>query len=161
MSAGLPSGWETYYGVVFAALLSLGLPLGLSLLARLLSSKAGPGREGSERGLNAGLFDRGLRAVTPAIGQKLNTRFFLAALLAFALLASALLLIPCSTTLSHQVASQDQSPLKALIAIVSIAGACSLALLYASRKGDLGWLRTYQSSEAHPTALARKKGEGA
>jgi hypothetical protein len=37
-----------------------------------------------------------------------------------------------------------------LVAIVTIAGFAAIGLLYAARKGDLGWLRSFRATDPKP-----------
>jgi hypothetical protein len=80
------------------------------------------------------------------IGRKINARFFLAANAALILIALILILVPCVGTLRE---SKDrEGVIRGLICLVTIAGFTSLGLLYSARKGDLGWLSTYQKEDS-------------
>ena len=79
------------------------------------------------------------------LGQRINIRFFLATNAALLLITLALELIPCVTTLQ----SDNREGLgKGLISIVTIAGFAVLGLLYSVRKGDMGWLSSFQTQSA-------------
>jgi hypothetical protein len=71
----------------------------------------------------------------------MNVRFFLAANAALILIALGLELIPCVTTLQT---NSIEDLLKGLLAIITLAGFAVLGLLYAVRKGDMGWLSSYR-----------------
>ena len=77
------------------------------------------------------------------MGQRINVRFFLAANAALILITLALMLLPCATTLQSE---NREGVVKGLISIITLAGFAALGLLYSVRKGDMGWLSSFQSS---------------
>jgi len=147
---GQSSGWEIYYRVLLAAALSLLLPLGLTLASRLVRRKrpkqvaqaaplarARPSwtKEHLERGVDQ-------------LGRRLNTRFFLAANSALALIALALALVPGVVLLSG--ARQELIPgegVRALLLVLSLSVFLLVGLLYSSRKGDLSWVRSFRRED--------------
>ena len=72
----------------------------------------------------------------------MNARFFLAANAALVLITLAIAIVPLAGTL--QPGNSRQSLVRGLVAIVSVAGFAALGLLYSARKGDLGWLSSFQ-----------------
>ncbi len=129
------SSWDSYYVVFLSALLSLAVPGILSLISFAFFPKTPAVRPGKFVG-----FPSGPRSRT-VLGQRVNVRFFLAVNAALVLIALALELIPSATTL--QTENRD-GLLKGLVAIVSIATFSVLGLLYSVRKGDMGWLNSFQ-----------------
>ncbi len=117
--------------VFLSSALALFIPFGLSVFAWLL------------RGFEAG------RKTSPAdlaqrekLGARMNTRFFLGANSALALIGLALLLVPCASALGTAPAREGKS--RAAVAIAVVAAIAGIGLLYASRKGDTRWLSTYR-----------------
>jgi hypothetical protein len=129
----MPSGWDAYYVVFLSALLALCIPATLSFLSRILSQPTqSPAPLPT---VNA----------TP-VGRRVNTRFFLGANVSLLLLALALVLIPCVAAIQSMDEEGGSGLGLITLSIISIAVFCSLGLLYASRKGDLDWLRSYRES---------------
>ena len=129
------SSWDSYYIVFLSAILSLAVPGALSLISFVFF----PGRRWEEKN-RIGTAPSAASSRT-ILGQRVNVRFFLAANAALVLIALALELIPSATTL--QTENRD-GLFKGLIAIVSIATFSVLGLLYSVRKGDMGWLSSFQ-----------------
>ena len=75
------------------------------------------------------------------LGQRINVRFFLAINAALILIALALELVPCVTTIQSE---NRDGLIKGLISIVTLAGFAVLGLLYSVRKGDMGWMSYFQ-----------------
>jgi hypothetical protein len=129
------SSWDSYYIVFLSAILSLAVPGVLSLISFAFFPGLRLGKAGSRvKSLSS-------PANRTILGQRVNVRFFLAANAALVLIALALELIPSATTL--QTENKD-GLFKGLIAIVSIATFSILGLLYSIRKGDMGWLSSFQ-----------------
>jgi hypothetical protein len=134
----MPSGWDVYYVVFLSAVLALAIPAGLGLVSILMSGR------GKRPGPSSATPVPPVRDES-ALGRRMNTRFFLSANAALALIALGLVVIPCAGTL--QAGETRAEVLRGLVAIVSIAGFAAIGLLYAARKGDLDWLRSYRSGE--------------
>jgi len=122
----MTSGWEVYYVIFLSSALALSLPVALSLI-----SSAGKAHRASPS------LHRPTR-----VGEKTNTRYFLGAVLSLPLVVMALILIPCVGVLASR--GREGSGLAAF-GILSISGLAALAVGYASRKGDLDWLRSFRS----------------
>lgn len=135
----MPSNWDVYYVVFLSAFLALGIPALIAFVAYVVFPRLPMKRT----------LDHNLE-VNHHIGQHMNVRFFLGVQAAMLLLALALLLIPCAGTL--QPGRSSLALLKGLIAIVSVALFAVLGLLYATRKGDLSWIRSFHKpSEGEPS----------
>jgi NADH:ubiquinone oxidoreductase subunit 3 (subunit A) len=67
-------------------------------------------------------------------------------------MALALELIPCAITLQGE---NQEGLLKGLIAILSLAIFSILGLLYAIRKGDMGWLSSFQKVHRYKNKTLR------
>jgi hypothetical protein len=139
------SSWDSYYIVFLSALLSLSVPGVLALISFVFFPK---GRRKSDAKTSRDLAPSSSKTI---LGQRVNVRFFLAANAALVLIALALELIPSATTLQTE---NREGLLKGLVAIVSIASFSVLGLLYSVRKGDMGWLSSYQSKK-HPERKRR------
>ncbi len=131
----MASSWDSYYVVFLSAVFSLIIPLFLGALSFLLH------RRKNEVYVPAQNLVGG-RSNQTILGQKMNVRFFLAANAALILIALALELIPCVTTLQTE---NREGLLKGVISIVTIAGFAVLGLLYSVRKGDMGWISSFRS----------------
>lgn len=129
----MPSGWSTYYAVFLSSALALLIPSGLATLAWILR-RSEVGRKGPSRA-----YPR-----REKLGERINIRFFLGANSALALIALALLLVPCASALGIVRAGEARN--RVVIAIVVIAAIAGTGLLYASRKGDTRWLETYREA---------------
>lgn len=151
---GQASGWEIYYRVLLAAGVSLLLPWGLWLVSRAIQRKAPPTGSDGERSpqgtrKHGGLFpawtERPQAFVADELAQRLNTRFFLAANTALALVALVLTLVPSVVLLSASRRELVQSDgIKVLVLILALSVFLLVGLLYATRKGDLGWIRSFR-----------------
>jgi hypothetical protein len=164
----MPSSWDIYYVVFLSALLALGVPALLALISYLVSSRppvSGSGKPAngmplvaSESELPGLESDGGFPEVEAALlgatdsvrpevhsqlGSRINARFFLGVNASLLLIALALALIPCAGSL--RVDADQTVYLRSLIAIISLAAFAGLGLLYASRKGDLSWVGSFQS----------------
>ena len=133
----MPSGWDVYYLVFLSSALALGIPAALTGLSILSRSKgrAAPRSEGE----SIREFHQPKVETETRLGRRLNTRFFLGADIALLLIASGLLLIPC-VSLVH-------SDFRGLVGVLSLAVFSTLGLLYAARKGDLDWLKSYKRGD--------------
>jgi NADH:ubiquinone oxidoreductase subunit 3 (subunit A) len=129
----MPSGWEVYYVVFLSAVLALGIPLILHLISSVLADRKPSVSLSAQVDSSAG--------DSSAVGRKINTRFFLSANAALILIALALMLIPCVGAL--HAGADHAAILRTLSAILVVAALAGLGLLYASRKGDLSWLKTF------------------
>jgi NADH:ubiquinone oxidoreductase subunit 3 (subunit A) len=134
----MASSWDSYYVVFLSAILSLCIPLFVGGVSLLLLP-----RKSKKSSIAPHL--RGGRPNQTVLGQRMNVRFFLAANAALVLIALALELIPCVTTLQTE---NREGLIKGLISIITIAGFAVLGLLYAVRKGDMGWISTFHSDES-------------
>ncbi len=138
----MTNSWDTYYILFLSALLSLGIPASLFIISLLFF----PNRKLRKSKSSSPQSNQKLNKTI--LGQRINVRFFLAVNAALVLITLAIELIPCSLTLQSQT---GDGLVKGVISIVSIAGFAILGLLYSVRKGDMGWLSSYQSSHAnHP-----------
>lgn len=133
----MPSGWDVYYVVFLSAVLALGIPLVLAAISYFVAPRAAASSKKEEPP-----YESAPASARVQLGQRMNTRFFLAANAALILITLILVLIPCVGTL--QAGNSQGGVLRGLISIVTIAGFASLGLLYSSRKGDLGWLKSFQ-----------------
>ena len=147
----MPSGWSVYYVVFLSAFLALGIPATLAVISYIISPQI-KGRKPAPqpKGFNAVLADSH-EANRTVLARKLNARFFLAANAALILIALMLVLIPCVGMLhaSNVPGDLEGVPLRALIAVVTVAVLAALGLLYSARKSDLGWLKNYQKGRVH------------
>ncbi len=126
--------WDSYYIVFLAAILSLGIPASLAAISYVFFNK--------NRGKAFNLPKvQGAKPNRTILGQRINVRFFLAANAALILITLALELIPCAITLKSE---NREGLIKGLVAIVTLAGFAVLGLLYSVRKGDMGWLSSFQ-----------------
>lgn len=132
------SSWDSYYIVFLSALLSLGIPMILAVISFVFFPRQR--MRGSKQTKLAG----GSKQNRTILGQRMNVRFFLAANAALVLITLALELIPCVTTLQSE---NREGLIKGLLSIVSIAGFAVLGLLYSVRKGDMGWLSTFNTAD--------------
>lgn len=140
------SSWDSYYVVFLSAILSLGIPVSLALVSFLFFP--------SERKKKLNPKFTGEKPVSRTIlGERINVRFFVASNAALILIALALELVPCVTTLQTE---NHEGLVKGLIAIVTLAGFALLGLLYSVRKGDMGWLSTFHTE----VSLSRNKKTG-
>jgi NADH:ubiquinone oxidoreductase subunit 3 (subunit A) len=137
------SSWDSYYIVFLSAILSLGIPASLGIISYLFFQKRQKGQkrhQGRAGGQNIASHSRPNRTL---IGQKMNVRFFLAANAALILITLALELIPCVVTLQSQT---QEGLVKGLVSIITLSAFAVLGLLYSVRKGDMGWVSTFQSN---------------
>jgi NADH:ubiquinone oxidoreductase subunit 3 (subunit A) len=142
------SSWDSYYVVFLSAILSLGIPATLAAISFVFFHK--------EKEKERKLFKvHGAKPNRTILGQRINVRFFLAANAALILIVLALELVPCATTLQSD---NREGLLKGLISIVSLAGFAVLGLLYSVRKGDMGWLSSFQT-ETRPEISKAEKSE--
>jgi hypothetical protein len=138
----MSSSWDSYSIIFLSAVFSLGIPLFLSGLSFLFRGFSGG--KGASAALGRGSSPQvafPIRLNQTLLGQRMNVRFFLAANAALILITLGLELIPCVTTLQTNA---PEDLLKGLLAIISLAGFAVLGLLYAVRKGDMGWLSSYR-----------------
>ena len=138
----MPSGWNVYYVVFLSAVLALGIPAVLGLISLMFS----PEKKIKNEGWPGEVEPLSLASDT-SLGNKINTRFFLGTNAALMLIMLALILVPLAGTFRAGV-SHD-SLLYGLIAILSVALMSVLGLLYATRKGDLDWLKSYQHEDGN------------
>ena len=139
----MPSGWDVYYIIFLSAFLALGIPAGLALISYLVSPQIKGRKQKQPDRYNAVLADS-TDVNQTILGQKLNARFFLGANASLVLITLMLILIPCVGML--QPGTDHEGLLRGLIAIVSISGFAALGLLYAARKSDLSWLKSFNSA---------------
>jgi NADH:ubiquinone oxidoreductase subunit 3 (subunit A) len=141
----MPSGWDVYYVVFLSALFALGIPAALSLVSRSLAARGAPRTAARAQ-------DSPEAPAASSVGRKLNTRFFLGANASLLLITLALVLIPCISGLQARPdGAQSAAGLRWVVAsVVSLAVFASLGLFYASRKGDLDWLRSFRGEVEAP-----------
>ncbi len=125
----IQTNWDFYYVVFLSAILSLGIPMVLMLVSFLFVPKNGRG------GQPVPSFEKSKSNRMPS-GHRMNVQFFLAANAALMLATLGLALVPCVTIINSE---NLQGLVKALMAIVTVAGFAILGLLYSVRKGDMGW----------------------
>jgi NADH:ubiquinone oxidoreductase subunit 3 (subunit A) len=140
----MTSSWDSYYIVFLSAILSLAIPASLAAISFIFFPKM------QRKELKASKLQGGQPNRT-ILGQKINVRFFLAANAALILITLALELVPCVTTVQSE---NREGLLKGLISIVTVAGFAVLGLLYSVRKGDMGWLSSFNDE-----ALKEKKSD--
>lgn len=137
----MSAGWEKY----FALILSAFLPFLVLLLFWPLRQWIG----GSRPAKSQQLPEPGFRA------EQTNARFYSALNCASILGAFSLLMIPCVAAFrSLLLDGAMESVLRVVAVLLLFIGLMGLALFYASRKGDLNWLRSYQRPKrgANPNA---------
>ncbi|MGZ3689703.1 MAG: hypothetical protein ACXWPM_02450 [Bdellovibrionota bacterium] len=130
----MASGWDVYYVVFLSAVLSLVIPIALSAFSKIFSkghaARKVPGPSMPKKSLDHA-----------DLGERVNVRYFMAANAAMVLIALVLILLPCISTIQS---GDHPALIRGILAVVSIAGFAALGLLYSVRKGDLGWLESYQ-----------------
>lgn len=132
----MTSSWDSYYIVFLSAIFSLGIPASLALISIVFFPRSHS--KGSH--LSQVPASKPNRTI---LGERINVRFFLAANAALILITLALALVPCTTTLQSE---NRNGLIKGLISIVTLAGLAALGLLYSIRKGDMGWLSSFQTT---------------
>lgn len=140
----MPSGWDVYYIVILAGVLALGIPATLAILSMLLSTSSTGKSTGSSKGRGLSFrFGKGRAnpAVGQSLGQRTNTRFFLAINVSLVLIALMLALIPCIAVI--QPGAHPGLVARTLAVIVTFASIAALVLFHAAKKSDLSWLRTF------------------
>lgn len=154
----MPSGWDVYYVVFLSALLALSLPFGLMFVSKMMrrpSKKPIASMPSTSTLREDLLFEKtGLLRVlreqkSTELGQRVNTRFFMSANAALALIAFGLILIPCAGMLQPDLGKG--TVLRGLIVFLSLTGCSFLGLLYSARKGDLNWLTSYNKMSQETT----------
>jgi NADH:ubiquinone oxidoreductase subunit 3 (subunit A) len=140
----MTSGWDVYYVVFLSALLALMFPGFLGLVSRLAGARQARRDESSGESL-ASRAPRESRTDLPSLGRRVNTRFFLGANVALALLTLAFVLVPCVGAIQEDPANGASVAAASGIAFVAVLA--GVALLYAARKGDLDWLRTHRGKD--------------
>lgn len=135
----MTSSWDSYYIVFLSAVLSLGIPATLAVISFVFFQRGKGKNKSKNSGNNSFPLTKPNRTV---IGQRINVRFFLAANAALILITLALALVPCATTLQLE---NREGLVKGLFALVTISGFAVLGLLYSVRKGDMGWLSSFQT----------------
>ena len=136
----MPTGWDVYYIIFISALLGLGIPAFLKAATLLLSLKVSPKDQANK-------IELATLPVPPEnshLGRRINIRFFLGINASFILIAMGLVILPCIGTIH----SNSGNASRGLIGIVSLAAFTALGLFYASRKGDLTWMRVFQLPKA-------------
>jgi NADH:ubiquinone oxidoreductase subunit 3 (subunit A) len=154
----MPSGWDVYSIVFISAFLALGIPATLAVISYLISpnhAKIKGRQPQASGGYNPALADA-TRANVTELGPRMNARFFLSANAALVLIALLLILVPCSGMLQPGVGREGV--LRGLVAIVTVAGFAAIGLLYAARKSDLGWLRSFHSKREPQSPALKPEG---
>lgn len=130
----MESGWEQYYILFLSALLALGVPFALLVISRLVVRVTGrPFRSSG-------------RAVGAEWPTRMNTRYFLAVKVASLLMSLTLILVPLVTAF-RSLKEEGLDSGMATVLILSILLYLGLALFYAARKGDLGWIQSMAKEE--------------
>lgn len=129
----MTSSWDSYYIVFLSAILSLAIPASLAAISIIFFPKTKQKRL-TPQNLTVGKSNQTI------LGQRINVRFFLAANSALILITLGLELVPCATTVQSQ---NMEGLIKGIISIVTLAGFAVLGLLYSIRKGDMGWLSSF------------------
>lgn len=117
----MPSGWENYYVVLIAAMVSMVVPGFLAILSQF--SKRSHGKVVIEQ--------------TEGYRGKLNARFFGPLIGSLILVTFALILIPC--VVAVKPAGTDHVSLHAAFAVLAILVFIALSLSYAVKKRDVSW----------------------
>ena len=131
----MANSWDTYSILFLSAILSLGIPSSLFLFSSLFFSKKKSSLSKTSP------FQLHSKVNQTILGQRINVRFFLAVNASLILMTLAIELIPCVITLR---AESQERLLKSSLSIVTLAGFAVLGLLYSVKKGDMGWLSSYQ-----------------
>lgn len=124
----MSKSWDSYYVVFLSGILSLGIPLGLSLISWIFF----PRHKGAPEPLFTPKSSHLLKLGRSY--QLINVRFFMAANAALVLIALALELIPCVVTLQSD---DSKVVLRGLIAVVSLACFSTFGLIYATHRGKV------------------------
>ncbi len=125
----MASSWSVYYLIFLSGLLSLALPALLAMASRWVAP-----RKRAE--------DAPKPAYTVTRNGGFNTRFLIGANVAVSLMGFLLLLVPIVGSWGGLAKERVVVAVACLLSVTLIA---AVALLYASVKGDLGWIRTIDS----------------
>ena len=147
----MPSSWDVYYVVFLSAAIALGIPTTLALVSRWIFVNRDQRRAQGPAAPHAKL----ALADRDRLGSRINARFFLSVNATLVLIALSLALIPCVGIIRNSDGDKAVS-LRALLAIVTLAGLAGLGLLYSSRKGDLSWVASFQREK--PSGEREKEG---
>lgn len=135
-------GWNTYYLLILASLLSLVFPALLFLISR--SMLAGVVRPKAETSGGRKVDVRPWREVH----RTTNLRFFTALNAGMGLIGLSLLMVPTVSVLREiSRGGEHDLVIRGVIVIFLSGGLLIAGLLYAGRKGDLDWLRTFQKGK--------------
>lgn len=132
----MPSSWNVYYVIFLSAVLALAIPAILALASYLVSAGK------VKKKLNREVLDEIPSVNETLLGRRINARFFLGVNAALILITLILVIVPCAGQL--QANHNKIGLLRALVAIITIAGFAALGLLYSVKKGDLSWLESFQ-----------------
>ncbi len=137
----MPSGWEIYYVILLSSALALGLPIILMIFSfvilpekRKFRRDQVPEKKIQEQPL-----------VRSVLGRRINVRFYLSANAALVLVSLTLGFVPCVGAIQKE--SERMDVLAAIASLCSLGIFSGVGLLYAVRKGDLSWLRSYHRHE--------------
>jgi hypothetical protein len=132
----MASSWSVYYLIFLSGVLSLALPALLSLASRWVAPPERPEPSVATR---------------PALTSEggFNTRFLIGANVTVSLMGFLLLLIPLVGSYGNLARERLLIAVACLLSVVAFSG---VALLYASVKGDLGWIKSVESPEVAPEA---------
>ena len=131
-------GWNTYYLLLLASLLSLSFPAILLVLSgwfrksvrQRVPAPAAPVADSERRPWTEG-------------ERKTNARFFLVLNAGIGLIVLGLLLVPTVAVFRDLAVNRPADLLFRAILIIFLTGGLMIAgLLYAGRKGDLNWIRS-------------------
>lgn len=135
----MPSSWNVYYVIFLSAVLALTIPAKLTLISHFFFP-----RKGNKR-LRARVLDEVGTKNETLLGRRINARFFLGVNSALILITLVLVIIPCVSQLHDQ--GNKNALIRALVAIITVAGFSALGLIYSIKKGDLSWLGSFQKAE--------------
>ena len=129
-------GWNTYYLLLLASVISLSFPAVLILLSKSFRrTKERPSASASSHVEEARPWQD--------LERKTNGRFFLALNSGIALIVLGLLLIPAVGVFREVATSGSRDLLFRALTVIFLTGGLMIAgLLYAGSKGDLNWLRS-------------------
>jgi hypothetical protein len=127
----MSAGWEKYSALILSAF----LPFIILILFWPLRQKINGPRALKPQQLP----ESGFRV------EQTNARFYTLLNCASILGAFTLLMIPCVAAFRSLLVNGDRESVLRVVAVLLVfTGLMALAVFYASRKGDLTWLRSYQ-----------------
>ena len=147
---GISSSWQAYLPFFVAAAMSLAVPAVLYIISRaMLFPQRGGKRARTAQGEPSPAphsASRDGEMMSPVLGRRFNSRFFVTTLFAHLLLGMVMVLIPLAYRVGI-VGAGAATNSRTLVLLLSIALLALLGLLHGSGKGDLFLLRTYRSEK--------------